>query len=162
MEMRRSDRKISTDAAWEILEHGEYGVLSTIGQDNLPYGVPLSYVIDDGKIYFHSAKEGRKIANLNFSAQVSFVVVGRTKPVYINDFSTYYESTIVAGHTVKIEDDDLKRKILHKLAAKYLPDYINFAPSSIEHSLKRTEVIAIEVESISGKAKRPKDETTHT
>ena len=36
-------------------------MLSLIGDDGYPYGIPLSHFYDerDGKIYFHGAKEGK-------------------------------------------------------------------------------------------------------
>ena len=155
--MRRSDRQMSPEWAWELVKHGEYGILSTMGPDNLPYGIPLSYVVYDNKIYFHSAHDGRKITNLNFCSDVSFVVVGKTQPIYDNNFTTYFESAIVTGKIINIEDEDLKKDILFKLAKKYLPDYMGFAEASIEYSLKRTKIMCIEVETISGKAKLPKN-----
>ena len=41
-EMRRKDREISEEEACQLLATGEYGVLSTVGSDGEPYGVPLS------------------------------------------------------------------------------------------------------------------------
>ncbi len=58
-EMRRKDRETSEEEACQLLAAGEYGVLSTVGADGEPYGVPLSYVYRDGEIFFHSAPEGR-------------------------------------------------------------------------------------------------------
>ena len=39
--MRRKDRETTEERAYEILKNGEYGILSTIGEDGYPYGVPL-------------------------------------------------------------------------------------------------------------------------
>jgi len=33
--------------------------LALLGDGGYPYGVPISYVYDDGKLYFHSALSGR-------------------------------------------------------------------------------------------------------
>lgn len=38
--MRRKDRETTEERAYEILKNGEYGILSTIGEDGYPYGVP--------------------------------------------------------------------------------------------------------------------------
>ena len=40
--MRRKDRKTTEERAYEILKNGEYGILSTIGEDGYPYGVPVN------------------------------------------------------------------------------------------------------------------------
>ncbi|MCC8194850.1 MAG: Rrf2 family transcriptional regulator, partial [Deltaproteobacteria bacterium] len=81
--MRRKDRALPAAAAWELLEKGEYGFLVTVGADGLPYGVPLSYVLLEGGVYFHSARDGRKIDNILFCRDVSLTVVGDTEPVYV-------------------------------------------------------------------------------
>ena len=36
-------------------------MLALLGDNDYPYAVPISYVYDDGKVYFHSAKNGHKI-----------------------------------------------------------------------------------------------------
>ena len=46
MEMRRKDRKLDEQVAVSLLEHCEYAVLSTIGEDGNPYGIPISPVLD--------------------------------------------------------------------------------------------------------------------
>jgi nitroimidazol reductase NimA-like FMN-containing flavoprotein (pyridoxamine 5'-phosphate oxidase superfamily) len=40
--MRRKDRELSAEEAGRILAKGEFGVLSTVGTDGQPYGIPLS------------------------------------------------------------------------------------------------------------------------
>jgi len=55
-EMRRSDRQLNTEDALSILEHGEYGIFSTVSADGIPYGVPVSYTYFNQRIYFHCAK----------------------------------------------------------------------------------------------------------
>ncbi|WP_245858091.1 pyridoxamine 5'-phosphate oxidase family protein [Massilicoli timonensis] len=35
---------------------GTSSALALLGDNDYPYAVPISYVYDDGKIYFHSAK----------------------------------------------------------------------------------------------------------
>ncbi len=47
-EMRRIDRKLDDQEAYKLLEEAQYGVLSTIGENGFPYGVPLNYAYVDG------------------------------------------------------------------------------------------------------------------
>lgn len=65
--MRRKDRQAGEEDILRILKENVYGVLSTISEDGWPYGVPVSYVYEDGKIYFHSATMGHKVDNLAHS-----------------------------------------------------------------------------------------------
>ena len=95
--MRRSERELSFEQAVEILRNGSWGVLSTIGADGYPYGVPVNYAYDDGKIYFHCAKNsGHKQENLIFSGKVSFSVVTESE-VDAEHLTTKYRSAIAFG-----------------------------------------------------------------
>ena len=62
-EMRRFKQQISDEECIEILKNEPRGVLSILGDDGYPYGVPLDhwYSESDGKLYFHCAKEGHKL-----------------------------------------------------------------------------------------------------
>ena len=156
--MRRKDRALNSAECLELLNRAEYGVLSTVDQDGQPYGVPLSFVHYDDRIYFHCAREGYKVDNLRHEPRACFTVVGETKPVYDKNFTTYFESVIAAGIVKPIEDDEEKYRSLYALAKKYLPDHLDKAPDDIAHSLKRTAVYALEIQSLTGKAKKPKPE----
>ena len=56
--MRRKERQLPEEEAIRLLKDGEYGVLATYGEDGWPYGVPISYVYDDRRIYVHGAQTG--------------------------------------------------------------------------------------------------------
>jgi len=58
--MRRKDRELPVDEAWRILAAGRVAHLGLISGGH-PYVVPVSHVVLDGKIYFHSAREGEKV-----------------------------------------------------------------------------------------------------
>ena len=73
--VRRKDREIGMEHAIELLSNCEYGVLSTVGKDGQPYGVPLSYAYKDNRIYFHCALNGHKIENMENNPQVSLSLI---------------------------------------------------------------------------------------
>ena len=58
--MRRFKQQITNEECIELLKKEKRGVLSMIGDDGYPYGIPMNhwYCEADGKLYFHSAKEG--------------------------------------------------------------------------------------------------------
>lgn len=62
-EMRLKDRMLTEEEAMDVVRKGEYGVLSTVGEDGKPYAVPLSYVLDEEKkvIYSHGTAAGGQI-----------------------------------------------------------------------------------------------------
>ncbi len=119
--MRRKDRQRDASEARAILKNGEYGVLATADAGGQPYGVPLSYILKDDRIYFHSALEGHKIDNIKLNNKASFTVVGRTKPVYDKNFTTLYESVIVFGEVAEVTDDEVKYAVLHALCERKVP-----------------------------------------
>lgn len=153
--IRRKDRILPEAEARELLRNGEYGFLATVGEDGLPYGVPLSYVLLDGGLYLHSARDGRKVDNIRFCQDVSFTVVGKTEPVYTKNFTTYYESVMVFGTIREVTDADEKSRSLYALAEKYLPEHLDKAESDIRASLSRTAVYRLEINAVTGKAKKP-------
>jgi len=154
--IRRKDRALSPEDCAELLNRGEYGVLATADAAGQPYAVPMSYVVMGRRLYFHSAREGHKIDNIQDNPRASFAVVGETKPAYISSFSTYYESVVVFGPLVLIEEEKEKRESLVALAEKYLPEHMDKAESDINRGYSRTAVYALEMEIVSGKANKPK------
>ena len=76
MEMRRKDRMLNQEETIDILNKSEYGVLSTVGKDNAPYGVPVNFAYVDGAVYIHCAKaNGYKIINIMNNSNACFTVV---------------------------------------------------------------------------------------
>jgi len=150
--MRREDRKLSIEEAMTILDNGEYGVISSVSPDGQPYGTPVSYVIYDGYIDFHSATEGHKISNFEHEARVSFCVVGKTE-ILPAKFSTRYESAIVFGKISEREGSE-KFKSLQALAEKYSPGLVKEGDDYIEALDFRTRVFSISMDQITGKARK--------
>ena len=152
--MRRKDRETDTAEAMELLKCGEYGVMAMVDTNGEPYAVPLSYILEEGAIYFHCAKVGRKIDALKFNPKVCFTVVGTIEAVYDKSFSTYYESVVVFGHIIEIEDFTRKTEFLMCLTEKYLPAHVDKATAEIAKSLECTSVYCIQIEKCTGKAKK--------
>ncbi|KLE15416.1 pyridoxamine 5'-phosphate oxidase family protein [Clostridium sp. C8] len=150
--IRRSDRKIDRLEAIQLLKKCEYGVLSTMNENGYPYGVPLSYIYTNDSIYFHSALEGHKLENLKNNDKVSFCVVGQTN-VLPDKFSTKYESVIIFGSAKEVFDDE-KNVVLLELINKYSPDYIEKGKIYIKNAGSKTKVIKVNIDHISGKARR--------
>lgn len=151
-QMRRSDRAIPDSEARQILQAGEYGILSTVSADGQPYGVPVSYAYTGEVIYFHCAVEGHKLENLSSNNRVSFCVVGQTQ-VLPDKFATNYESVIVFGKAFEVVDDE-KQAGLVELLKKYSPDFMEKGERYIKGDAPNTKVYKIAAESLTGKARR--------
>ncbi|MDF2984603.1 MAG: transporter [Eubacterium sp.] len=151
-EMRRNDRQISDEEARKLLEEGQYGVLSTVGENGYAYGMPLNYVYLDGNIYFHCALEGAKLDNIEFNDRVSFCVVGNSEPIP-EKFSYRYISTVVFGNCSEVTDDE-KQTALVALIKKYSGDFMEKGMAYIKNDIASTKVMKITIEHLSGKARR--------
>ena len=152
--MRRKDKEIGADAAIQLLAECEYGVLSTVGNDGQPYGVPLNYAYKDNCIYFHCALAGHKIDNIENNPKVSFCAVGPTK-ILPSEFSTDYISAVAFGAASEVQGTE-RYDALILLLEKYSPDFMEDGRKYIEKLDKVTKVIKIEIQDIKGKKAPPK------
>lgn len=151
-EMRRKDREIFDEELLSVLNNGEYGTLATIGENGYPYAVPVSYVYFENAVYFHCAAQGTKLDNIKNNNKVSFSIVGKTK-VLPDKFSTEYESIVVFGHAVQMEGEE-KRKVLFALIEKYSSEFKEEGRAYIERASNNTAVVKINIDKITGKARR--------
>ncbi|MBO8436247.1 MAG: pyridoxamine 5'-phosphate oxidase family protein [Spirochaetes bacterium] len=150
-EMRRKLQEMPHDAAVRILHDGSSGVLALSGDDGYPYALPISYVLDGDKIYFHSAKEGHKVDAIRRSDKASFCVIAADSVDSIG-YTTYYQSVIAFGKVRIVEDDDEKLVMIQKLARKYAPE--NSEEYEIEYIQKEWEpllVFEMTIEHMTGK-----------
>lgn len=150
--MRRQDKKLAQEEAYELLNSCDYGVLSTMGEDGYPYGIPLNYVYYDNCIYFHCANEGHKLDNIFYNRNISFCVVDNVK-VIPDDFSTKFRSAIIFGKAKKVIDQDEKKDSLIQILEKYSKDFMKSGEQYLEAMWDRTTVIKIEIEHMTAKGK---------
>ena len=150
--MRRKDRQLTNTETYSILENGEYGILSTVSSNNVPYGVPVNFCVMNQCIYFHCALEGRKIDNMMNNPSVSFCVVGKTE-VLPDKFGTKYESCIVQGSASEALGEE-KQLALEGLIHKYSESFVAQGLKYIEKLKTQTRVFKVSIESISGKARK--------
>jgi hypothetical protein len=138
--------------AWQLLNSGEYGILSTCGPEGEPYGLPINYCVTNGAIYFHCATAGHKLENIAAESRVSFCVVGQTE-VLPDQFATRYESVIVSGQASEVFADE-KRLALEGMLAKYSAGFQEAGLRYIAAHGGHTRVFKVGADTISGKARR--------
>lgn len=102
-------QELSRQEIADILHKGTSGVLALLGDNDYPYAVPISYVYDDGKIYFHGAKSGHKIDAIQRTEKASFCVIDKDL-VVPEEYTTYFRSVIAFGKIRVIEDDREKEQ----------------------------------------------------
>ena len=151
-EMRRKRQELPQQEVLDILRRGRSGVLALLGDNDYPYAVPISYVYDEGKIYFHSAKSGHKLDALRKSAKVSFCVIDKDV-VVPEKYTTYFRSVIAFGEIRVIEDEREKRAAIEKLSLKYAPeDTAANREDAINREWEALCMLELKIDHVTGKA----------
>ncbi len=172
--MRRKDREMDRTFGLAVIDRAVYGVLSMV-DGATPYGVPLSIVRVDNSLYFHAAKVGRKADLLADNSAVSIAFVGRVEvpQKYDNDqldeivkqpkkvglilsnvFTTEFESAIVSGKAVLVDDEAEKVMALQAICQKYTPTKMQYADIAIKAGVSSVAIYKIEIETLSAKRKK--------
>lgn len=152
-EMRRKERQMPEEFAWEVVDKCEYAFLAMTAEDGSPYGLPVTIVREGNAVYFHSAMEGRKVACLRRHPRVCLSCVGDTH-VPEGKFTTLFESAVAFGTAEEVTEEEEKIHALRILCQRHTPDNMAAFDRAIAASLKRTGIWKITVEEITGKAKR--------
>lgn len=149
--MRRKKQALSKEECAAVLNRGTSGVLALAGDNDYPYAVPISYVYDEGKIYFHCAKSGHKLDAINRKAKVSFCVIDQDQ-IVPEEYTSYFRSVIVFGTMRILTDDSEKRNAIDKLALKYAPnDTVENRRNAIEREWKPLCLLEMGIDHMSGK-----------
>ena len=149
-EMRRKRQLLSKEKSLAILEKMTCGVLALHGDDGYPYAVPISYVLHEDRIYFHSALSGHKIDAINGNEKASFCVIEKDE-IIPEKYTTYFRSVIVFGKVHILQNEDEKREAIEILAAKYSPSQVEGRKMEIDKEFKRLCIIELTIEHITGK-----------
>ena len=150
-EILRIRQKISREECIEILRDEPRGVLSVLGDDDYPYGMPINhyYCEEDGKLYFHSGMKGHKIDAIKRHDKASFCVYdsGYRRE---GEWALNIRSVIVFGRIEIIEDKDKIYDITRRLSRKFTDDEA-YIEREIKHAGPRTFMFALAPEHMTGK-----------
>ncbi len=121
--MRRVDREINDPKALKhLLSHSKHFVLS-LADGGEPYAVPLGYVYDEGEnaVYFHCAKEGKKIEFIRRNPRAWGLVV-IDKGIIEGTCVNMYASAMFSGRVEFVEDIPEKAKVMNLFAERLSSD----------------------------------------
>ena len=152
--MRRVDRKLTDEETIRLFQEAEYGVLSVMDENNMPYGVPMSFTLCENAFYFHcSAAGGKKISCMEHCQNASFTVIDHTQ-LLPQQFATLYMSGIAYGTIGIVQDEAEKRKGIEAILHKYSPDYIEKGMDYIDHAIDKIYVLKFEIQKMTGKGRK--------
>ncbi len=149
--MRRSRQALSQKECEHLLNKATSGVLALSGDEGYPYALPISFVYDEGKLYFHSAKSGHKIDAIKKEPKASFCIIDQDT-IVPEKYTTYFRSVIAFGKLSIIEDELEKYAAIDKLARKYAPnDTIENRGNEIQREWQPFCMLVMDIEHLSGK-----------
>lgn len=151
MPLRRKDRHASTADARRIMESCDFAVLCTTDNDNMPYGVPVSAVLEEDHVYFHCALAGRKLENIRHNSHVCLTFANVLRMDGEN-FTTHYESVIAEGTATVVETDTEKTHALQLISRRYTNHNDTEIDAYIQRYFSQTSIVCVKLENVSAKA----------
>ena len=152
--MRRFKQEASEQECIELLEKAPRGVLSVLGDGGYPYGVPLNYVYENGKLYFHCAMEGHKLDALRSCCKAAFCVLSEaTKNP--GEWWNCFTSVICFGYVKEVPEGSEHDRLLRLLGKKYFPEGYDIEADMVKNGT-RALILELTIEHMTGKHVREK------
>lgn len=149
--IRRVKNELPAQEAKALLRANRRAALAVNGDDGYPYTIPINFYYDEeeNRIYFHSAKAGHKIDALRADGKVCLATWDDGYRVD-DDWAFYVSSCVVFGRAELVRDPERAEEKLRAFALKYYPT-AEEAEEELRKDIGRVQLVAIEIEHISGK-----------
>ena len=141
------------DTVHRILDAGLVAHVAFV-QDDAPVVVPMLYGRDGDTIYLHGARKARVIRLLEQTGMTCINVTLLDGLVFARstfNSSMNYRSVTIFGSAKLVEDLDAKKRALRTISDCVMPGRRAELRLSTERELKKTGVIAVNIESASAK-----------
>lgn len=149
-ELQRKNKELSREECINILENEKRGVLSVIGDEGYPYGMPMNHLYgDDGNIYFHCGRKGHRLDSLEKCNKVSFCVCDKGAELE-GKWALEFNSVIAFGRIEVIDEAVAVAEISEKLCRKFTDDEA-YIKKEIENYAHETVILRLIPEHICGK-----------
>ncbi len=150
-ELARKKQQLPQEECIALLQKERRGVLSVLGDDGYPYGMPMNHYYNeqDGCIYFHCGRNGHRMDALRRCEKVSFCVYneGERAP---GEWALCVKSVIVFGRVEIVEEPTAIREITMALSMKFTQDE-EYIRQEIEQYAKETLLLRLLPENMCGK-----------
>ena len=149
--MRRFKQQISREECVEVLKSAPRGILALHGENGYPYAIPLNqyYDEDDGKLYFHGAKQGLKLDLIQRDDKACFTAMdeGFARE---GEWALNIRSVVCLGRLSVVTDHGRALEQARKLALKFYPT-AEEAEAELEKAGDRVNVLVMEIDRMTGK-----------
>ena len=152
--LRRRERGLTIEKARRVIEESDFGVMSTVDAQGVPYGVPIHFALEGNKLYFHGtvSEDSRRALNLQVNDRVSICFVRHCRVVQ-DELSTDYASAIVSGRVCLAEGED-KARCINALIRRFAPDNSPERNArELTENMHITKWWMVEIESVTGKCR---------
>jgi len=149
--MMRTKQALTERECVALLREQTRGVLSVLGDDGYPYGMPMNhwYCPEDGRLYFHSGKKGHRSDALRRCGKVSYCVTDQGFRRE-GEWALNVKSVIVFGRAEVVEDHQRALEVCRCLSRKFTDDEA-YIDEEIRRAGAGVMVFALVPEHISGK-----------
>ncbi len=149
--MRRWKQSLTEEECIEVLKTAPRGIMAFQGENGYPYAIPLNQFYDenDGRLYFHGAREGLKLDLMAKENKVCFTVMdeGFKKP---GDWALNIKSIVCLGRLETVDDHALILEQCRKLAMKFNPDEAA-AEEEVKRSGDHVNMLVMTIDRMTGK-----------
>ena len=150
-ELVRKNKQLPMEECISLLKSEKRGVLSVIGDNDYPYGMPMNHFYNDadGCVYFHCGNVGHRLEALQKNQKVSFCCYDSGTPSE-NHWALTVNSVIVFGEAEIIDDMQQIIDITTQLSYKFIQDD-EYIKGEIAASGHRTLLVKLTPQHICGK-----------
>ena len=150
--MRRIKQQLDNSDCLEILNTEKRGVLSIIGDDGYPYGIPINFYFSepDNKIYFHGARKGHKIDSIMKNDKACLSVFNKGIQSNVKK-GLDVKIVIIFGRIKIVNDDDKIRQACANLAARFTFANKEYIEEEIKKFVNAVAVLELSIEHMTGK-----------
>ena len=148
--MRRNESEIKDIASIEEVISKAQVCRLALSENERPYIIPLCFGYKDKTLYFHSAREGKKLSILEKNNNVCFEIDTDhelIKGKKACSCSMKYRSVIGFGKAELIKETELKRRALNIIMQNYFEGFFKYPDEAVNNIV----IIKVEIESMTGK-----------
>jgi len=148
--MRRKEQEITDKEEMEAIIRKSLVCRLAMADEGTPYIVPLCFGYQDNTLYFHSAREGKKLDILKKNNRVCFEFDTDTeiqKDKEACKWGIQYKSVVGFGEALFVEDLESKKRALDIVVGQYGEGAFEFPDAMVQ----KTAVIKVKVTSMTGK-----------
>ena len=150
-ELVRKNQQLSLEDCVRVLKTERRGVLSVLGDEGYPYGMPMNHWYDeeDGSIWFHCGRSGHRLDALRRCDKVSFCVYDHGQRAE-GEWAWRVKSVIAFGRVEVIDDLEKIVDVTTKLSYQFTRDEA-YIEGEIRSAAHKTLLLRLMPEHICGK-----------